>query len=82
MTIKELKWHKETAMVWSANIFVWCDIQVDVLICKEDDYYRVCVDDNRHYLYNLGSEDRLAEAKKLAQREVELFVKAHLLKGS
>jgi hypothetical protein len=77
--IKKLKWRKENTRVWSTNLFVWCDLQVDILICKEDDYYRVCVDDNMQNLYNLGSEDTLVEAKKLAQREIELFVKVEFL---
>jgi hypothetical protein len=76
--MKKLKWRKESAYVWSANLFTWCDLMVDIIIGKEDDYYRICVDYDQSIMYNLGNSNTLKEAKALANKEVELFVKINL----
>jgi hypothetical protein len=79
--IKKLKFRKINTCVWAANLIWMWDLKVDILIAVDGDigdkYYRICVDQNveNSIMYNLGSADTLKEAKELAQKEVELFVK-------
>jgi len=83
--IKKLKWRKVNACVWIANLIWMWDLKVDILIAVDGDigdkYYRICVDQNveNSIMYNLGSADTLKEAKALAQKEAELFVKRNFL---
>ncbi len=78
--IKKLKWRKVNTYVWVANLIWMWGIKIDILIALDTDnngeYYRVCVDQNDGgIMYNLGSADTLKDAKALATKEVDGFVK-------